>query len=199
MALSGVVDEVNWAELLSIHETDSARVSALIETLRSKPRSRTNIYVEQLCEYLEAHAEQAHLLGTFIQSTVLSHNTLLLLTESGVPGNKGFGTELFQRIERRLIPELEDPKDLRTTLRTFFSSDKDYKWINAVSDGLWMRLLASLGIGEGAGPRMSVEWATSLSILSHHISSLGCNRKLPIGFLIWMIPTHHSCCSRTNC
>ena len=173
MALSGVVDEVNWAELLSNHETDSARVSALIEALRSKPRSRTNIYVEQLCEYLEAHAEQAHLLGSFIQSTVLSHNTLLLLTESGVPGNKGFGTELFQRIERRLIPELEDPQDLRTTLRTYFSSDKDYKWINAVSNGLWMRLLASLGIGEGAGPRMSVEWATSLRILSHHISSLG--------------------------
>ena len=168
-----MVDEVHWAQLLESNQHDAGKITDLIATLRKKPKSRTNIYVEQLCEYFEQHQEEAHRLGRFICSTVHNSNTLLLLTESGVPGQKGFTTELFQRLERRFLAEIDDPKDLRTILRTFFSASSDYEWINAVSTGLWMRLLSSLGLGEESGPRMSNEWATSVRILSHHISSLG--------------------------
>ena len=168
-----MVDEVQWAQLLNNKEDEAGQFTDLIATLRKKPKSRTNIYVEQLCEYFEQDPKEAHRLGRYIRSLVHGSNTMLLLTESGVPGHKGFGTELFQRLEHRLIAELDDPKDLRTILRSFFSNSNDYKWINAVSTGLWMRLFASLGLGDESGPRMSIEWATSVRILSHHVSSLG--------------------------
>ena len=168
-----MVDEVNWAQHLNESRDEAGKIATLIATLRKRPRSKTNIYVEQLCEYFENHPKEALSIGRYIRAAVHKSNVLLLLTESGVPGSKGFATEFLQRIEQRLIADLDDPEDLRTTLRSFFSDSSDYKWINAVSTGLWMRLFESLGLGNDSGPRMSAEWATSVRILSHHISSLG--------------------------
>ena len=173
MAFTGVGEEVDWAVFLGKNGDVSERITAVVDFLRNKSESRVNLFIEHLCEYLEAHPNQAYTLGSYIRSTVHVSNSLLLLTESGVPGNKGFSTEFFHRIERRFVPELDDSSDLRTILRSLFSHPRDYKWVNSVSTGLWMRLFATLGLGEESGPRMSVEWATSLRILSHHISSLG--------------------------
>lgn len=173
-----MVDEVNWSQHLNNARDEAGKISDLITTLRKKPKSRTNIYVEQLCEYFENHPKEALTLGRYIRATVHKSNVLLLLTESGVPDSKGFAIEFLQRIERRLIADLEDPNDLRTTLRSYFSDSSDYKWINAVSTGLWMRLFKSLGLGNESGPRMSIEWSTSVRILSHHISSLGLHPEI---------------------
>ena len=170
--------QVNWHTVISkaISETDVTSVqlcSYIVEAIRTSGPDQRNANIEELCAYLEANPTAAKVLGDAVRKIVTQSDVTLLLTESGVPGNYGFAKELINRLEQRFIPELEDPLDLRTRLRTIFHHHDDYKWVSAAPDMLWVRLLMALAIGKGRKGPISTEWATSLRILSFHIASLG--------------------------
>ena len=173
-AQTGVIWSRVVADVLSKRKRAPVEsLTGVLEALRKGVGRQAAIRVEGLCDYLEQQPAEALLLGTAVYEVIGQAQTTLLLTESGVPGSLGFATELFQRLERRLVPDIDDPEDLRTMLRAVFHKDNDYRWVNSVPGSLWIRLLAVLGIGEDALPSVDEEWAAALRILSHHIASLG--------------------------
>ncbi|MFK7844352.1 MAG: hypothetical protein AB8G77_03550 [Rhodothermales bacterium] len=177
MLLAVTISPFNWHEVISRAVSENVapieRCGAIISVLRAcAPKARTRRF-EELCEYLEATPASAKTLSEAVCDIVAQSDITLLLTESGVPDNKGFAGELLHRLERRIVPDLDDPKDLRTSLRKLFCKSDDHKWVKAVPGTLWSRLLAAMDIGGGEQITINKEWATSARILSHHIASLG--------------------------
>ncbi len=168
-----------WPEVIAeaLSERGNAplkSLTAVVDALRKGVRRQAAIRTEELCVYLEHHPSEALALGTALHEVVTRSHATLLLTESGVPDGLGFASALFQRLSRRLVPDLDDPEDLRTVLRVVFHKDDDYRWVDSVPDSLWLRLLTALGIGEHlSSPVADEEHATALRILTHHVASLG--------------------------
>lgn len=178
MRLAGTAGGIDWSKVIkeTVSEqslTSIEQVSRIVDALRTGARSQASIRLSQLCRALEDDPQGAKVLGKAVQDVVADADVTLLLTESGVLVHKGFMSELLRRLGRRLMPELDDPIDLRTSLRAIFRKDDDFRWINVVPDEIWWRLLAALGFGEANGLHVNKEWAASLRILSHHIASLG--------------------------
>ncbi|MEM8486415.1 MAG: hypothetical protein AAF564_12760 [Bacteroidota bacterium] len=137
-----------------------------------EPRLRS-LAMEHLCATLENDVASAAKVGEAVCEVVRNADVTLLLTESGIPGNKGFFSELLGRIERRVLPDPVDGEDLRASLHQLFDRHDDHLWVEAIPDSLWIRLMVAIGIGEDGRPAVSDEWAASIRILSHHIASLG--------------------------
>lgn len=178
MLFAAIPDQLDWHEVIGRAISDKGftslqRLAYVIEALRKSDLKRKGIEIDRLCEYLEEHPERASTLGQYLVEIVRQSDVTLLLTESGIPDNKGFIRELTSRLERRIIPDLDAPDDLRLSLRQLFHRQNDYVWVHAIPDSQWMRLLGALGIGETGRPTITEEWASSLRILSHHIASLG--------------------------
>lgn len=178
MLLAGTAGDIDWSKAIKEVASEQfltsiEQVSRIVDVLRTGARSQASIRLSHLCRALERDLASAKVLGRAVQDVVAQSDVTLLLTESGVLVHKGFTSELFRRLGRRFVPELDDPSDLRTSLRAIFCKDDDHRWINAIPDEIWWRLLAALGIGEEQRLPVSREWAASLRILSHHIASLG--------------------------
>ncbi len=172
------MDQLNWHEVVNRvisapRRTSVERLLFIIEVLRECDPERRIEEFENLCIYSENHSSSAECLGDIICDVVLQSDATLLLTESGIQGNKGFVRELMDRLEYRILPDLDITNDLRVSLRALFHDKNDHVWLKAIPDTLWIRLIAALGIGVGNKPRITEEWATSLRILSHHVASLG--------------------------
>ena len=178
MPRADTASQINWHKVIYTVISDSSatpteRCAYIVDVIRrSRPKQR-NANIEHLCAYLEAHPPVASMLGDMVCQIVRESDVTLMLTESGVQGNDGFVSELISRVEQRLVPEVDDPQDLRTHLRAIFRKSDDYKWIGMVSNTLWIRLMSALGIGNARKNTIREEWATSLRILSYHIASLG--------------------------
>lgn len=182
MLNAGTTSQVDWDVVIDVgsgdHAAAEACVARIVETIRAGKPEQWAVLFESLCVYLDTHAQKAALLGRTVSNVVDASDITVLLTESGVPGNKGFLKELLRRLERRVLPEIETPDDLRSSIRKIFSAHDDYKWVNAIPNALWMRLFATVGIGDGRQRHATTEWATSMRILSHHIASLGLQSEI---------------------
>ena len=178
MASPDAPPHIDWHSILKDIGPENPKasiqaVSQLAEIFRTSPRKLLVANFESLCDYTEQHQELASYLCANVHNLVASSNLTLLLTESGITGHNGFATELLRRIERRFVPEPDDPEEFRAIIHTVFSKDQDYRWVEQIPSPLWMRFFSALCIGSGPEPRINKTWATSLRILSHHISSLG--------------------------
>ena len=176
MLRAATTSQVDWHKVIGQAILDVASVQLcanIVDVIRKHGANQRNAIIEELCVYLETNPSIARALGDTVQSIVTKSDVTLLLTESSVQGSEGFVKELMNRVEQRFIPALDDPLDLRTSLRCIFKKDDDYKWVSAAPDMLWNRLMQALAIGDGSRGHIGDEWATSLRILSHHIASLG--------------------------
>ena len=161
-------------EVVSGANTTAIQIcTRLIDKIRKSGARERYTNFEDLCVYLEENTLHASIISDAVCELVSHSDLTRLLTESGVQSSDGFAAELKNRFVQRMVPELEDPNDLRTHLRTVFHKDNDYKWVSAVPPMLWDRLMKAIGIGERKVFAPTEEWASSLRILSHHVASLG--------------------------
>ena len=118
--------QINWHAVIGtvISETNNTAIqqcSHIIDVIRRSETKHRNTNIEALCVYLEKNPSDAKKLGSAVCEIVTQSDVTFLLTESGVPSNKGFASELIYRFEQRFLPELDDPDDLRTSLRILFN------------------------------------------------------------------------------
>lgn len=178
MLSTATTNQANWAEAIdrafAAQDTPVlSRLRVLVEVFhRVEPRLRS-LAMEDLCATLENDPVRAAMLGDAVCACVREADVTMLLTESGIPGDRGFVGELWGRIERRLLPDPLEADDLRASLHVLFDRHDDYLWVEAIPDSLWIRFMVAIGIGEAGRPDVSDEWAASVRILSHHIASLG--------------------------
>lgn len=164
-------------------EDRHAALDRLAQVVRAGDAEGTEARLDELCQRMEGQPELAHRIGDALRALLVELRVGPALTESGVSTPAGFFSELGARIVRRVLPELEQPGDLRSAVRTFFSGPDDHHRIEAVPDGRWLRLLTTLGITEGEISRVDPELASAIRTLAHHVGSLGLQpeftRRLP--------------------
>lgn len=160
-----------------------AALAAVIGTLRSGGHDAASLRAEQLAVRLESRPELAHGLGEAMVTILANVHVLSTLTEAGVPSAKGFLAELGDRLGARVLPELDDPGDLRVLVRRLFPEHDDHVWVEAVPTASWTRILTALGIRAEHVVGVSPELASAIRVLAHHVSSQGLKpeitRRLP--------------------
>ena len=110
-----------------------ARIEQLVLALGDHPALRV-----RLREHLEQGLEQAR--------------HLTLYTGIGLYSRRGFLREFVERLYERLNPRPIQRQDLRDVLAYVFHRPDDPKWVNALPDDAWWRLLEAVGCLSGEHP-----------------------------------------------
>lgn len=115
-----------------------------------RPRSFTKIReiaeqkIQELTKYLNNNLSASQNLKKLIEEICLQNNPLLVLTEVGIMGSKGFWAEAYDRLSYKILPPLHRDSELRTVINEVFYFKSDYNWINSVSNELWIELAQTL-------------------------------------------------------
>lgn len=140
------------------------------------PDAATNLAA--LCDALETSPDARRTLARLVRELPSRTHAVPALAESGIPSNEGFITELWSRIERRVLPPVPDPGDLRELVRALFPRRNDHLWVAGIPESGWRRLLTLLDVTADSFPGVGEELALSIRILAHHVSSLGLSPEI---------------------
>lgn len=163
---------------LLLRDQPVACLAALVAGIRPKNPEDADRRIISLCHALTDEPSAANAFGALISGVVAGANTIPALTESGLDTDRGLYAEIARRVGRRLLPEVDDPNDLRSVIRTIFSSDRDYIWLGAISPHAWRRLLDVLGLGQAAQVGVPEAMISAIRVLAHHIASTGLSPEI---------------------
>ena len=145
----------------------------LVAHLRPERADQGDEAVRRLVRALETSDGLGERLGRVLRDLVGGVHLYPAFAESGVPSTQGFIGELFHRVMRRAVPELDPPADLRSLIRYLFSHADDHEWVADVTPATWRDLLSAMGVGAESVVGIDAEHATAIRGLAHHIASLG--------------------------
>lgn len=160
-------------------------VDALTEKLRDHGRASAQRAADELLQALLDRPRFAHGLGDALADLLRRHDPHAALTESGVPSSLGLAAELASRVGHRVLPDVDERRDLRWLVHRLFPEATDHVWVEAIASRTWVALLGACGIGVAAPGRATRPPTTAIRTLTLHASSLGLDpevthRILPI-------------------
>lgn len=138
-------------------EPDLARtLRQLVDWLRPE-KDRGNVAqvinrIEQLVLALADHPGLRDRLRTHLEQALEDARHLNLYTGIGLFSRRGFLREFVERFYERLNPRPMERQDLRDVLAYVFHHPDDPKWVNALPDDAWYRLLEAVGCLSGEHP-----------------------------------------------
>lgn len=155
------------------------RLVALVSALRP-PRAgdgeTASANFDALIACLEADAALALALRSHLAHQLASRRQAETFTELGVLPSTGFFSELRRRVAERLLPTLRDDDSLRSLLAHLLPRRDDHRWVAAIDDARWLRLLNGLDAATNGVPEDGRTFAEILSAartISHRIASIG--------------------------
>ena len=115
------------------------------------------------------------LIGEQILSVLFSTKFVSLLTESEIGSNRGFFSDLSERLSYKFLPPVNEPDELRTQFGQLFSDKKDYRWVKAIPDENWAEFLDSLFpyINAPVKNYIEKELLNAILILAQRATNLG--------------------------
>jgi site-specific recombinase len=161
--------ERKYSEKLLIELAKSLRPSTWKSSQYTIERFRA------LLNFLETDTDFRNALKKHIEEICLANNPLVLLTDVGVMGSKGFVVELSERISYKILPPLMPPHELRTTLNEIFHKKNDFEWVWAIPDDLWAKFVKILDLFADA--KIQEYWLNemlnAIVVLSQRVTALG--------------------------
>lgn len=113
---------------------------------------------------------------------LMEKQPLRLLSESGILSSEGFFSGLWRRWSLRVLPEVEDPAQLKDALHQIFHREDDYLWVDAVPDAVWVDFLDALDFSAlgapGQGRHMPIQILEALQVVSYRIAASGLEPEL---------------------
>lgn len=124
---------------------------------------------------LQANPTYRERFSAVINSILRDTTAVALFAESGMPNDRGLGSETIDRIARRILPRPPDDEDLERFVSRVFRNERDCSWIEVVP----LDVLGSLGevIGDAWGPLRDA-MADAVALLCTRISALGLSAHL---------------------
>jgi site-specific recombinase len=103
-------------------------------------------------------------------------HAVLLFATSGIYPNTGLLAETSRRLTQKLLPEAEEPTQLKSTLGLLLRAS-DERWIAALSPELWLMLVRTMApTSEAAAAgwrRLSNDLQESIRVVAHRIAAAG--------------------------
>jgi site-specific recombinase len=150
----------------------------LAKSLRPSTWKSSQYTIERfqaLLNFLETDTDFRNALKKHIEEICLANNPLVLLTDVGVMGSKGFVAELSERISYKILPPLMPPYELRTTLDEIFHKKNDFEWVWAIPNDLWAKFVKILDLFADA--KIQEYWLNemlnAIVVLSQRVTALG--------------------------
>ncbi|HEY0253811.1 MAG TPA: hypothetical protein VGC41_19910 [Kofleriaceae bacterium] len=101
--------------------------------------------LKHFIQVLEDHPDVAAKLSTTLGSVFAETTSVALFAESGMPGDRGFVGETFERLAQRLLPQPADDENLERFVSRLFRAKRDCAWIDEAPPELFARLAALFG------------------------------------------------------
>ncbi len=115
----------------------------LIQLLRPKKKKQVEgsiASVRTLIQLLKGNPTHAAALRHYFQKILLARRQTSLYTDVGILSNDGFFTELYRRLNYRVLPPALDDMVLCDCLDIVFFANIDYQWIQGIPAPDWLEL-----------------------------------------------------------
>lgn len=123
----------------------------LVKVLRPgnwKSTESSVVNFKNLIAHLQTDEELKTALKKLIEETCFKNNPLIVFTDIGIMGSKGFWTEASEKLSYKFLPPLQREGELRTVINEVFSNKSDYEWVWAIPDDLWVSFCNELALFE---------------------------------------------------
>ncbi len=136
--------------------------------------SNPNVNLLKLIDELKSSPHLTMLIQARLEELLLTRDYVFALTETGLTLESGVFSEVYKRIEYKLLPKALDENDVLALLTTLFDSPSDDVWFEKLNHEKLLELLALIlpdraRFIEALEPQMLV----SLEILSVRLAGLG--------------------------
>lgn len=154
------------------------RLAAVIDELRPLRGSSADA-AQRLGEYVRRLGEQPALRAALrddLLAVILQRHAVLLLATSGIYPGTGVVSEACERLSHKLLPEADDPIQLKSALGRIFRRD-DADWLEALPAADWAELFRVLDFGaaeSGAAlDGLFEDLIEALRVVAHRIAASG--------------------------
>ena len=136
--------------------------------------SNPNVNLAQVVADLKTSPRERGELTTALVERLVARDFTAALTETGLTLESGVFSEIFQRLEYKLLPKRAAGQDVLGFLRTIFDSNGDVAWLEAIDRQQFAELLGLLLPDPGALIEpLAPQLFMSLEILSLRLAGLG--------------------------
>ncbi len=164
--------------------TSEERVDSFVRLIRearwSDPDQGTQSSIRKVLDALEASPEKRELFLGTLSALLAETDGTALFGDVGIPGDRGFLSELGDRISSRLIPSPRDARDLSEIAYRLFRSDLDVERFRdlPLSDVHRLVRLVQDGLSKEAASVVSGAFADGFRLLLSRIQAHGLSRNL---------------------
>ncbi len=163
---------------LAPHYDDGKWLIEFIACLRPKKEETSDDAAKRLSDLIQVLRKSPETLANFkayISFQIETRHHVRLFTEVGVNVRPSFFSEIFKRLAEKILPPLYNPTELADFLDACFCERKDYLWVKAIPNTLWLELwqLFNHGGAMNAVGVFELSLLQSILILSHRISAMG--------------------------
>ncbi len=154
----------------------------LIRTIRPSVALRVQFAEEQihfLIRCLHSDNELLLKMKKMLLSLFIHSDISEVMTESGLIAETGFWSELHRRFNDKILPPLKNKGSFLYAIDLIFYKSWDYKWVDGVSDQLWIELFELLGIEFNIPDKsLRMQLLNSLNVLSYRVANLGMEKTV---------------------
>lgn len=131
---------------------------------------------------LRQHPDWHEGLRRYLMGFLASRRQLHLYTDTGIYRNEGFFSAAWRKLVHRFFPDERRPELLRDVFKLVFDHPRDYVWIRAVPEALWLELVELLTPPDNEyfdeRRRITHEMLDAVQVLSYRISGIGLEPEL---------------------
>lgn len=164
------------------------RVPELITLMRVlRPRraadaADANLRIRCLTEVLAREPAHRAALKDSLFQLLAEKQWVHLLADSGILTAEGLLPGLWDRMGRKLLPDVVNPTNLRDVLGQLFSRHDDHEWVTAIEDERWAYLLDALELGSALPPDtrrlLQLQVLGALQVLAYRMAAIGVEPEL---------------------
>lgn len=148
------------------------------------PNFPEHVRLRFMLQVIERNTEVKRRLARTLRSLIKENDPRTLFCDTGMAAHPGFGAELLDRIQTRLIPPAPNEPHLSTLFAMLFVDEKDADWIGNLDGELLHKLAALLQFevsSEEAGWNIYVrDMGYSLQILVSLVQAAGVGREIRV-------------------
>lgn len=136
--------------------------------------SNPNVNLLQVIDELKASSSTREHVAAALQSFLVTRDFTTALTETGLTLESGVFTEIYKRLEYKLLPKPVESVDILSFLRRVFDAQSDAAWLESIDRELFGQFLQLLLPPHGPlVEQVAAQLFMSLEILSLRLAGLG--------------------------
>ena len=157
--LALVIDSIRPAHLSDFHRSEEKIIELTLALKEDEALSK------KMSGWLNAVIEQGDFTSLFVHG--------------GISADDTFFGEISRKLKHKILPPLEEENSLQFILGVLFKKKDDFKWVDSVSDSIWIDLFSTFTIHRNpVYSNLQPQVLNALLYLSYRIGYLGTDKVI---------------------